>query len=150
MNLPESQLAHTLGPNRNELRALRQKILTKDVDWLYEKKRAVYTPSGIEKIRAHLRLSDEKSAPAPIVALPEPITLLVWNCRLPHKRIILAYKPGTDPHDVKNLLRVRVRSSENFLRFINGKPMELKARLIEGHTNYYELVGRCPKAKGRW
>jgi hypothetical protein len=150
MLTPESKLSHVLGPSRNELRRLRGIHLQEGLDWLVDKRRVVWTLSGVEKIRAVLTLPPEKTAPAPASALtpalPEPVTLLVWNPRVTNNRIVMAYAPGTDPQDKNNLLRVRVRSSENFMRFVNGEPMKLKARHIQ--ADLYELVGRCPRRKG--
>lgn len=146
MTHPESRLTHTFGISRNDLRALRQKILTPKEDWFYEKRAVVYTLGGFEKIRAHLAVGEIKSAQQAASALPEPVTLLVWNCRLVNKKIVLAYLPDTDPRDAKNLLRVRVKSSENFTRFVNGQPMPLKARHVQ--ADLYELAGQCPRRKG--
>lgn len=152
MLTPESKLSHVLGPSRNELRRLRGLHLQEGTDWLVEKRRVVWTLSGVEKIRAVLTLPPEKNASAPagavVMSLPEPVTLVVYNCRLRNEKMILAYAPGTDPNEPKNVLRVRVRSSANFMRFVHGKPMEIKARLIEGYSDYYELVGQCPRRKG--
>jgi hypothetical protein len=150
MLTPESKLSFVLGPSRNELRRLRGIHLQEGVDWLVEKRRVMWTLTGVEKIRAVLTLPPEKTASVPAcavaTALPAPVTLLVYNARLFNKKMILAYAPGTDPGEPKNILRVRVRSSENFMRFVHGKAMEIKARLISG--DQYELVGNCPRRKG--
>jgi hypothetical protein len=139
-----------LGPSRNELRRLRGIHLQEGVDWVVEKRRVMWTLSGVEKIRRVLTLPPEKTAPDPAcavaTALPAPVTLLVYNARLVNRKMILAYAPGTDPADAKNILRVRVRSADNFMRFVHGKPMEIKARLISG--DQYELVGNCPRRRG--
>lgn len=150
MLTPESKLSFVLGPSRNELRRLRGIHLQEGTDWLVEKRRVMWTLTGVEKIRAVLTLPPEKTAPVPACAvptgLPEPVTLLVYNARLVNKKLILAYAPGTDPGVPKNILRVRVRSSENFMRFVHGKPMEIKARLVQ--ADLYELAGQCPRRKG--
>ena len=144
----ESRLTGRVGLTRDELRAFRQKNLDAKRDWYLKKKRVVWTESGVEKLRAHIAVPEIKTAPAQNAALPEPVTLLVWKSNLTNKRIVLAYKPGTDPQRAENILRVQVRSSENFVRFVNGKPMELKARHLQ--ADYYELAGACPRRKGRW
>lgn len=150
MLTPESKLSHVLGPSRNELRRLRGIHLTEGIDWIVEKRRVVWTFSGVEKIRAVLTLPPAPTAPeaasAVATTLPAPVTLLVHNARLVNNKLILAYAPGTDPSDPKNILRVRVRSSENFMRFVHGKPMEIKARHLD--ADYYELAGQCPRRKG--
>lgn len=150
MLMPESKLSHVLGPSRNELRRLRGIHLVEGVDWLTEKRRVVWTLSGVQKIRAVLTLPPALTAPDPagavVAGLPEPVTLLVHNPRLVNKKLILAYAPGTDPNEPKNVLRVRVRSSENFMRFVHGKPMEIKVRHVQ--ADLYELAGQCPRRKG--
>jgi len=150
MLTPESKLSHVLGPSRNELRRLRVTHLTEGVDWIVEKRRVVWTLSGVEKIRALLTLPPDQTAsdPAGAVAmvLPEAVELLVFNPRLTNKKMILCYRPGTDPLRHENLLRVRVRSNENFVRFVHGKPMVIKARHIQ--ADMYELAGQCPRRKG--
>lgn len=143
---PEARLTSVFGLSRNKLRALRVKILVEGVDWKFEHRAASYADSGIQKIAAHLSLGRVASAPAASSALPDPITLLVWNPRLTNTRMILAYAPDTDPQESKNILRVRVRSSENFVRFVHGKPMAIKARHIQ--ADLYELAGQCPRRKG--
>jgi len=146
----ESVVMRLVGINRARMRELRGG-LTEGEDFTREKRRVVYTDAGLKKIRALLSLPEQKNAPAANDAQPEPVRLLVWNPRLSNKRMILAYRPGTDPRFAENLVRVAVRSSENFVKFVNGVPMELWARRIDGGApDHFELAGRCPKRKGRW
>lgn len=148
----EPEVAKQLGVSRAVLQRLRATRLAPGVDFRREKKRCIYTDCGVDKIRGLLNLPEIKSASgangAPASSLPEPVTLLVWNPRLVNTRILLAYAPNTDPQRPENLVRVRVHSTANFVRFVNGKPMELRARHISG--DLYELAGRCPRFKGRW
>lgn len=154
----ETSLCGILGVSRNRLRDLRQKNLQYGADWNLVKKRVVYHGRGVEKIRVILLLPPEKTAPPgssahpeAVPSLPEPETLLVLKPTLANKRMILAYRPGTDPSLLQNQIRVRVKDSKNFIRFVNGKPMELKARRIVGAApDFYELATPCPKGRGRW
>lgn len=124
--------------------------LVQGVDWVVEKRRVVWALSGVEKIRALLTLPPEKNASAPVSAvpagLPVAVELLVYNPRLTNKRMILCYRPETDPAKPENIVRVRVRSSENFVRLVHGRPMVIKARHIQ--ADLYELAGQCPRRKG--
>jgi hypothetical protein len=61
----------------------------------------------------------------------------------------MAYKPGTDPAVPGNLLRVWVKSADNFRRMDGeGKPMEMP--VVHKQADFYELVGPCPRRPGRW
>lgn len=154
----ESSLCGIFGVSRNRLRDLRQKALAYGADWNLEKKRVVYKGCGVEKIRVILMLPPEKIAPPgssaqpeALPALPEPETLLVLKPMLTNKRLILAYRPGTDPSLLTNQIRVRVKDSKNFIRFVDGKPMELRARrIVGGAEDHFELVGACPRRRGRY
>jgi hypothetical protein len=146
----EAKLSRVLGISRNELRRLRMAHLTEGEDWILEKRRVMWTFAAVEKIRALLTLPAVITAPvgpcAVAQTLPEPVTLLVYKPKLVNKKLILCYVPGSDPLDAKNVVRVRVQSSENFACFVHGKPMAIKARHIQ--ADYYELVGRCPRRRG--
>lgn len=155
-SIPEADLPGMLGIGRDELRGLRQH-LADGVDWAFLKKQVRYTPDGVNRLRSILKLplepvasiaeepgldDSKKTAPA-----EELVTLLVWQ-RVRNSRILEAYLPGSDPAHRHNILRVRVRDSKNFVRMVNGKPMELKARHL--NADLYELATPCPRWKGRW
>lgn len=147
----ESALPGKLGvKNRAHLRTLRAGLLP-GIDFAFVKKRVAYSHSGLEKLRAALTLPPEKTAPEAngthSEPLPEPVTLCVWKCQLINKKLILAYPADQEPRP-ENIVRVRVKTAEKFMRFVNGKPMELKARLVQG--DLYELATPCPRWKGRW
>lgn len=146
----ESKLSHVLGISRNELRRLRTVHLVEGEDWILEKRRVMWTYAAVEKIRAHLTLPAVITAhvgPSAVAqALPAPVTLFVYQPKLVNKKLILCYVPGSDPQDAKNVVRVRVQNSANFVRFVHGKPMAIQARHIQ--ADYYELVGRCPRRRG--
>jgi hypothetical protein len=150
----ETGLAKRFGVGRNHLRKLRHAHLEADVHWVQKKGGSIlYSDAGMKKLSLLLATkpiaapSPPIAAPSPPIALPAPVatgmtvTLIAWS-RAPNPRVLLAYRPGTDPADPANHLTVRVRSNENFLR-----GMELPARY--GGT-YFELTGPPPRHRGRW
>ena len=154
----EAELAQAVGVSRDELRRLREEILTPDRDFVREKNRVTLTVAGVAKLLAHLGLppavqpsgSDgEAAADAPVKKTPATVTLHVWRGFPKNKHIIEAYRPGTDPEQWKNRLRVKVRDGSRFTRFDNmGKPLEITCRHLQ--ADFYEIVGPEPKRKGRW
>ena len=165
----EQSLAGTLGISRVSLRNLRSHLVEGE-DWVLKKKRVRLSASGVDKVRQLLALppalpvlasyqvltssdvvDSEKIAPvanaAQAESLKEVVTLHVWQ-RVKNARILEAFLPGTDPQHRKNIVRVRVRDSKNFVRAVNEKPMELKARHLG--ADLYELATACPRFKGRW
>ena len=166
----ESHLVTRLGTNRDELRTLREKLLTEGVDWRFQKNRVEISPEGVKKLAAHFKLDedapagvqtigateatpglpDEKTAPAssPQEGV-EAITLLVWRIFPKNKHIIEAYPEGANPQDRQNVMRVKVRDSSRFTRFDNtGKPLALQCRHLQ--ADYYEHIGGQPKRRGRF
>jgi hypothetical protein len=146
--LTEYALALQLGLSRDLIREARVALgIPKNL----VKNQACVTAEAAEQIRGYLGATpSEKTAPAasqaqdsvtvvddqPAAPLPGPVlTLRVLRTVLnPH--IILA----TDGHGI---LRVRVRSSANFL-----PNMEIPVRHVQG--DLYELARPCPRARGRW
>jgi hypothetical protein len=167
----EANLPAMLGINRDGLRNLRTK-LTEGEDWILKKKRVRYSNAGVDRLRGLLNLPiptpatateaddvtadanvpvSKKTAPAANAAQPdgnaEVVTLHVWQT-VKNPRILEAYLPGTDPKFRKNIVRVKVRDSKNFMRFVHEKPMELKARHL--NADLYELATPCPRYRGRF
>jgi hypothetical protein len=66
----------------------------------------------------------------------QPVPLTVSNRCINPKLIIATANNG-------DLVRVRVRDNQNF-----QKGMKVNAKQIQ--ADLYELVGRCPRFKGRW
>jgi len=161
----EDELAGNLGIDRRELAKSRKRVLQRKVDWITDKGKVCLTEDATRKILADLGIlgSERAQEPAPDSPvpppsesppeLPEPILpvqildlgpsqpqnttielVMEKTCR--NRRIIICRK-GEDP------VRVRVRNSRNF-----RKGMKVKARLIS--ADLYELVGRCPRFRGRW
>jgi hypothetical protein len=155
----ESKVAGRLGLSRDMMRALRTAHLVEHVDWLTISGRICLTEEAVGKIAAGLRLppvadaatistaETEKSAPGE--ATGTTARLLVWNSKMKNRRIIEAYAVGTNPSLRQNILRVRVKNADNFMRVgYDGKPMELP--VVHVQADLYELVGPCPRKKGRW
>ena len=161
----ESHLVNRLGTNRDELRKLRESILTEGTDWRFEKNRVEISSAGAKKLEEHFKLASAAvtDAPAPESAPPAPtppeeknapqtepqeVVLLVWRVFPKNKHIIEAYRKDTDPQKRENILRVKVKDSSRFTRYDNtGKPVELTCRHLQ--ADFYEYTGGLPKRKGR-
>jgi hypothetical protein len=164
----ESWLGRRLGLNRDEMRELRVNHLKEGEDYTLVKNRIHISPTGEKKLRDHLNLPVQTSGVAPqapnAVKQTPPIelkntapgsdaerieTLLVWRANLPNRRIVEAYKPGTDPAERANILRVKVKDADRFSRFDNtGQPMKILA--VHLQVDLYEHIGPQPKRKGRY
>lgn len=155
----ESKVAGRLGLSRDTMRALRTEHLVYLADWETISGRICLTDDAVGKIAAVLRLPPVDAAPpisnaeteksAPSEATGTTTRLLVWNAKMKNRRIIEAYAVGTNPSLRQNILRVRVKNADNFLRVgYDGKPMELP--VVHVQADLYELVGPCPRKKGRW
>jgi hypothetical protein len=164
----EGWLCARLGLNRDELRDLRVKILKEGVDYEIVKNCVRISPSGEQKLRDHLKLPVQASGAPPVAtdapegAPPENLkntvpgndaegieTLLVWRANLPNRRIVEAYKPGTDSAVRANILRVKVKDATRYSRFDNtGQPMKIMARHLQ--ADLYEVAGPPPRRRGRY
>jgi hypothetical protein len=166
----ESRLPAQLGLNRDELRQLRKTLLVEGTDYRREKNgRVLVKAPGLEKLRRHIaapaaappvenppssQLDEKNAAPGSAAERPEAPqeklhTLLVWRANLPNRRIIEAYREGTDPQLRKNIVRVKVKDHTRFSRFDNvGQPMKVPARHLQ--ADFYEHVGAMPRRKGRY
>ena len=167
----ENHVRARLGIGKDEIRSLRQQHLVENTDWLLKKKRIWLAALGVEKLCAAKGLEPKFASPnaqtanavdagaipaapptgpipkknAALKAKPaEPIKLIVvQRCVNPH--MIQACDPKDDPIMPKKMVRVRVRSNENFTRH-----MEIPAVLVAGYTDLYDLARACPKKKGKW
>jgi hypothetical protein len=163
----ESIIAGRLGISRDTVREIRERCLTEGVDWMREKKRVLLTDSGVARVAEAVKntapdagppepvpeasaeknaASGESSAVDGAVSCVDDVpaaaekNAAVKRLKV-HKlvlnpRLILAT-------DGAAVVRVRVPDCRNFI-----KGMEFNARLIGG--DLYELVGRCPRFRGRW
>jgi len=159
-DIRESQLCAELQVSKDELRRRRQHFLTEGTHWAIVKKRVLLSPVGADILRGTSAMPvPDKNAPAvdsvtprrPIALLLEKNTpppayqgeLIAWRAPGRNHRLVVAYIPGTDPNNPLNLVNVLVRTNENFL-----PGMRIKARHVEAIR--YELVGPCPRWRGRW
>ena len=91
-------------------------------------------------------LPAEKNAPAPPVPAAEknaPELLLAWAVPKKNPKILVCYKPDTDPSNPHNLVTVRVRANHNFM-------LNMRLRASKTGEKEYDLVGPLPRWKGRW
>ena len=150
----EAHVAGSLGICRDHIRHLRQTFLTEGVHWAYVKKRVMLSEAALSILAQKKALPypttefSEKAQGEAVAAqrllLPAPFkgTLVAWSSPK-NSRILLAYPPGTDPQNRLNLVRVRVRSNENFVR-----GMEFQAQHV--NEDLYDLVGSCPRWRGKF
>jgi len=156
----EAKLQTRFGLTRGELRELRELHLHEGEHFTRIKKRVCLSQAGIDALETHLGVKNPppeasgapEAAPEPVPqppAAPPAVRLLVWRANFPSTRIITAHKPGEDPENPANIVRVCVRDNRNFRRIgQDGKQMEIQARHLGG--DLYELVGRAPRYPGKW
>lgn len=164
----ETKLCAELGVSKDVLRERRQYFLAQGVHWDYVDKRvllsrigaqilrgtmdAVVPPSGGGTNKNGAAADSGATAARPVKALlneknPPPVVfkgeLVVWGVPARNPKLIVAYIPGSDPENPLNLVTVHVRENTHFLR-----GMKLKAAQV-GET-HFDLVGPCPRWRGRW
>lgn len=69
--------------------------------------------------------------------------LLVWAVPTKNQKIVIAYRPNTNPNDPNNLVTVNVRANWNFM-------LNMRMRCSRVSDTVYDLVGPLPRWKGRW
>lgn len=166
--IAQPQLAAMLGISIEEARTRRQKFLAEGEDWIRDGNRVLISDAGLKKIRASLTLPalaeaakktaavephPEQKTPRRVILLPDSpppppgpadVKELVVYRTVLNGSILEAHRAGTDPADRRNIMRVRVRSSENFTR-----GMVLAVRLVQA-PDFYEFTGRLPRWKGKY
>lgn len=75
---------------------------------------------------------------------PEQVRVLVVHQRVANPQILEAHRPGADATDRSQVVRVRVRSSANFVR-----GMVLEVRLVQ-LPDLFEFTGRLPRWLGKY
>jgi hypothetical protein len=162
----EKDLARELGLTQDELRELRRKHLGGG-DFGPSKHGMWISQAGADRIRTALGVFEKKggcelpldgpasspgmteadfekkgaAASGAATSAPAGAVTALWVKSCPmNRRLVLACLNRELTGDV---MRVRVRSSENFT-----PRMEIKARLESG--SLYRLEGRCPRTKGRF
>ncbi len=149
----ESRLIAAIGASRDTLRALRAQHLKQGVDWQQCGRSVMLTPEAVDKIAEAAKLQPAEVKDRPMLLLgfpgftpPAVVTLKAWRFHpvLRNRHIVEAYFPHTDPKNRRNIVRVRVTDSANFVPH-----MELPARFIQA-PDLYECTRPAPRAKGRW
>lgn len=156
----ESALIGRLGLSRDTLRELRAAHLREGLDWAQIGRRILLTEEAAFTIATAARLRPSDLPPAPPEGITDPRRLLTfpgcpdgltcvlkawrWWPQLNNRTIMEAYRRGTDPHDRRNIVRVRVQDSANFVPH-----MEIPARLLQS-PDLYECTRPAPRSKGRW
>lgn len=165
----QSHLGALLGLSIEELRRRRKKCLVEGVDWIRDGNRVLLTDEAVQKIRAECALPEplpgpEKSADQHEAApgqkngaggglSREPLRLgpglrlqteLVVYRTVMNRQVLEAHEEGADPSDRRNLVRVRVRDSVNFVR-----GMRVRVRFVQ-EPDLFEHVGRLPRWKGKY
>ena len=142
--MKEADLAGFLGVSRGQLRDLRKKAPEKEGAWWRKEGRdTIWTPDGLYAACEAFGIDDailrdivdhgEDGGQNP--AIPDEVLVTVTG--LPKNlRILYADHEGEQ-------IRVMVNSSENFIL-----GMEIRAKHLQ--EDLYELVGRCPRSRGRW
>lgn len=154
--IKESRLLTVLGTSRDTLRELRVAHLTEGIDWQLSGRAVKLTEAAVQKIAAALKLVPAEAPSTPqtpryLLTLPgftppAIVILKAWRFapQLKSTHIIEAYLRGTDPAERRNIVRVRVRNTANFVRH-----MELPCRLIQP-PDLYECTRPAPRDRGRW
>lgn len=155
-----------LGIGREHLRVRRDYFLAQGLHWELIENRVFYSAIGLQLLvgtrEAALPAVSEKNAatPArrPVALLAEKSAprlvfegkLLVWGMPGYNRRLLTAYLPGADPSNPMQLVTCLVQDNRNFLRgmALPGPGREVKA--IPGREGQFELLGACPRWRGRW
>ena len=165
----ENDLCAELKLDQEQIFYGRSRFLVPGVHWDYVKKRVLLAAAGVELLRAladHIRAAKpEKNADTGTLdagrGLPEAVVpektapriefkgkLLVWGVPGLNQRLIVAYVPGSEPENPLTLVSVFVRDNRNFLRGMElpgpGRGLHRTAEMT------FNLVGPCPRWRGRW
>jgi hypothetical protein len=138
--LMESKVAETLGAPREALMEMRKKDALYGLHWRKRGRRVVWTEKGLDflserfddrggvlgRVKGSSQATDEGEREIEAVVKKMPL----------NKRVLMAEAE-------KGVIRVRVNSSANF---IPG----MKIRCARVVDDLYDLVGRCPRYRGRW
>jgi hypothetical protein len=143
MGVFEGDLALELGLSREAMALLRREHLEEGTDWILNLKKVWLAPAAIEKLKEKIGCPDlpaqnngHGEAPG---ANGEPISLIVSSVPRNIHIVVCEKKEGGA------LVRVRVRSNANFI-----VGMELRGVPHPDYSDVFDLVGRCPRQRGRW
>lgn len=162
--IKETKLMGQLGAHRDRIRELRHAFLKQGEHWELIGNRVMLSEAGAEILRqkksAALPAPEKNAAPSPAsnAAQPQCVkglltfppsakpfdgTLIAWAMPKINQRVLIAYRPGTDPLNPLNLVPVRVASNVNFMR---GD--QITARQVS--SDVFDLVGPCPRVRGEF
>lgn len=141
--------------SRDDVRERREAFLIQGIHWDYVNKRVMLSQAGAQLLVQvkDVALPQKKNVGAGGANAAHPVALLgpvpfkgkviVWAVPKRNPRLVSAYLPGTDPTNPLNVVSVLVKENFNFL-----PGMEIPVHHIE--HNSYELVGQCPRWRGRF
>jgi len=138
----EKMAIQKAGLSEEDVRHVRQRLLRKDVDFVYHKKAIFLTAQGLKVIAPQLEPLDSKKSPDGGIAAPECVKLLIVRNDLKNRRLLLACLEGDNPDRPQKTVRVRVRTQEGF-RIRTG----IEARAVPGYDDLYDLTSKYPRKK---
>jgi hypothetical protein len=132
----EKDVSEQLGVSRQILKEARSR-LQEGEDWILTKKSVMYSNVRMCNLLRVLELPVSDSVLHTVVEfIPAEVVLARVTRKYPNKRILGAVLDG-------KAVRVRVPSN---VKFLPG--MDVPCRLID--EDLYELVGRCPRWRGKF
>lgn len=145
----ERWLVGRLGLSRDTLRDLRAKHLQEGTHWALQGNTVLLTEGAVEIIAGAAKIAAKDVRPLGLLTFPGwdgvNVILKVWRTFPRNPSIMECYYRDRDPRDRRNIVRVRVKDTSNFVQH-----MEVPARLIPGHSDFYECTRPAPRSRGRW
>lgn len=139
----EVALALELGLSRDGLAEMRKVHCVQGVDWELVKREVRLSLVAAERLKALVGCPDSENKKngqdGDPGAILEPVLLVVTRGAR-NARILMAKKKEGGAE-----VRVRVRSNVNFMA-----GMEIRATPHPEYDDFFDLVGRCPRQRGRW
>jgi hypothetical protein len=140
----QDRLPLQLGVGIEVIRSARRQLV-EGVDWVKKGQRVLFSAAGVERLQERLRVK------APVALLPERAASLERRLRVvqvPVNRFVIVAVEADGmgmPIEGGKRCVVKVKSNVNFV-----PGMLIQARLVEvGHGGLFELVGNCPRVKGK-
>jgi hypothetical protein len=135
--MKEVELAECVGVAREHLREMRAAgVLVQGRHWRKDGRHVVFTEEGREAACAALGVSDAgmEEIAAPGAAGAEKKGVVASFTR--NDRILMAEVEG-------EVVRVAVNSARNFV-------VGMEIPVVRRQEDLFDLVGRCPRGRGRW
>jgi hypothetical protein len=174
----ETRLCAELELSKDRLRERRAYYLQEGKHWAIVDKRVQYSQVGAEILRStraavlpargnkNAATGDAAPVRRPIALLleknpppPAPLKfegkLIAWAAPPRNRKVVICYFPGADPYNPMELVSLRVRDNQNFLRGMripDDKPPGSKVRVnaVKDSQDVFELMGPTPRWRGRW